>query len=319
MNSEETMNLYSTMCLGEVSLSPSSVLTHSLTNDLYDDDDGYFYEDCSIDDKILDEFNKKSFDSTDSSFDEYSSTHDSDDDDVKYDDSWGMVSLKNLMDKLASLEESLVNEQKNNRLLKEQLQKLDHRVSKNNYYRNKDIDDLYDDLNTINFKMLQLDPYTRRESLVISGINKNITQDNLEYTVLDILKTIGVSISSYEITACHRLYNKSNKYPPRTIIRFTNRKVVEFCLRNRDRLKNHKKELNMNLRFFEHLTDNNETVLKECINLEKYGLIKSYYIRNGFVKIIIADGDKPFKIIGSQILYDKFKDYYDFEYLDYMP
>ena len=137
--------------------------------------------------------------------------------------------------------------------------------------------------------------------------------------MLNILKTIGVTISSYEITACHRLYNKSDKYPPRTIIRFTNRKVVEFCLRNRDRLKYHKKELKMNLRFFEHLTDSNETVLKECINLEKYGLIKSHYIRNGFVKIIIADGDKPFKVIHSHILYDKFKEYYDFEFLDYMP
>ena len=75
----------------------------------------------------------------------------------------------------------------------------------------------------------------------------------------------------------------------------------------------------MNLRFYEHLTDSNETVLKECSDLLKYGIIKSYYIRNGFIKIITAEGDKPFKIIHPYILYDKFKDYYDHDELDYMP
>ena len=157
------------------------------------------------------------------------------------------------------------------------------------------------------------------ESLVISGIDESITQDKLEITVLDILRKIGLKISSYEVTACHRLYNKNRKYPSRTIIRFTNRKIVNYCLKNRDRLLQYKKEINMNLRFYEHLTDINETVLKECHDLVKYGIIKSYFIRNGFVKIVINDGDIPFKIIHPQILYDKFKDFFDHDELDYMP
>ena len=75
----------------------------------------------------------------------------------------------------------------------------------------------------------------------------------------------------------------------------------------------------MNLSFYEHLTDNNETVLKECSELEKYGIIKSYFIRNGFVKIVVNVGDFPIKIIHPHILYEKFKDFFDHDELNYMP
>ena len=224
-----------------------------------------------------------------------------------------------VLNKLAEMEHSLNIEQEKNILLNNKLNKLQNRY----YYKFKnltsDIDDLYDDLNSIDSKVLQLDQYSRRESIVISGIDRNITQNNLEFTVLRILRTIGLfNVSSYEITACHRLYNKNNKYPPRTIVRFTNRKIVNFCILNRDKLIEHKKVLNMNLRFYEHLTDSNESVLKECIQLEKYKIIDSYFIRNGHVKIIINAGDKPLKIYHTGTLFDKFRDFYDHNSLEYI-
>ena len=224
-----------------------------------------------------------------------------------------------VLNKLAELEHSLNIEHEKNIQLNNKLNKL-----QNSYYYkfenfNKDIEDLYDDLNSVDSKVLQLDQYTRRESIVISGIDKNISQNNLEFTVLKILRTIGLfSVSSYEITACHRLYNKNNKYPPRTIVRFTNRKIVNFCLLNRDKLIELKQVLNMNLRFYDHLTDNNESVLKECIQLEKYKLIDSYYIRNGLVKILVKAGDKPIKIYHTGHLFDKFRDFYDHNSLEYI-
>ena len=96
--------------------------------------------------------------------------------------------------------------------------------------------------------------YSRRESLVISGIPENIGQDKLENTVLDILRTVGVrNVSSYEITAVHRLpKNSRNKYPSKTIVRFTNRKIVNVALGLKANLRDARKQLNMNLRFSLH-------------------------------------------------------------------
>ena len=56
-----------------------------------------------------------------------------------------------------------------------------------------------------------------------------------------------------------------------------------------------------------------------CAQLAKYEIIDSYYIRNGFVKIVVNAGDRPNKIIHTASLHDRFKDFYDHHYLDYMP
>ena len=123
-------------------------------------------------------------------------------------------------------------------------------------------------------------------------------------------------VSSYEICACHRLAKKYNDpYPARTIVKFTNRKVVEFCIENRDRLLE-VKPLDMNLRFFHSLCGANENILSECKHLHNYGIIESYYIRNGSVKIIKKNGYKPQKINHVNVLYENlFKDFYDYEEL----
>ena len=61
---------------------------------------------------------------------------------------------------------------------------------------------------------------------------------------------------------------------------------MDFCLKNRDRLLELKQFLKMNLRFYESLFAANEETLKECIKLKRNGLVKDYYMRNGFIKII---------------------------------
>ena len=75
----------------------------------------------------------------------------------------------------------------------------------------------------------------------------------------------------------------------------------------------------MNLRFYEHLSDSNEAVLKDCIKLAQFEIINSYFIRNGFIKIVINNGDKPLKIHHTGELRYIFKNYYDHHDLDYMP
>ena len=56
-------------------------------------------------------------------------------------------------------------------------------------------------------RLIENEQYSRRENLIISGIPENVTEDALELKVLQILETIGLSITSYEIAACHGLKN----------------------------------------------------------------------------------------------------------------
>ena len=170
-----------------------------------------------------------------------------------------------------------------------------------------------DELYIMDCKIIENNQYTRRESIIISGIPDNVTQDHLEETVVSVLRTFGLhSLSSYNISACHKLWkNKNDKFPARTIVRFTNRKMVAFCLKNRDRLLEIRKDIKMNLRIYESLCVSNENVYKDCFNLKKYGIIKDYFLRNGFVKIVFADGNRVVKIKHPDDLYYYFKDYYD--------
>ena len=190
-------------------------------------------------------------------------------------------------DKLESLIDLI---DKENSSIKKELEKtrseLDNIKNANNKI-NKEIYNINEELYYMDCKIIENNQYARRESLVISGIPDNVTQNDLEERVLFILRSIGLtSITSYNISACHRLMKKNNdKYPAQTIVRFTNRKVVHFCLNNRDRLVECKNYLKMNLRFYESLCESNKKIYNKCFDLKKYGLIEEYYIRNDLLKL----------------------------------
>ena len=113
-----------------------------------------------------------------------------------------------------------------------------------------------------------MEQYSRRENLIISGIPDSVPQKDLEHKVLQVLNTIGCDISKFEIVAAHRIGRGSTKYPAQTIVRFTNRKIVSFCMTNRDRLKECRSILKWNLRFYENLCEDNEHVRKMCQKLK---------------------------------------------------
>ena len=113
----------------------------------------------------------------------------------------------------------------------------------------------------LDYRVIENEQYSRRENLIISGIPEIVSQDALEPKVLQILETIGLSITLYEIAACHRLKKHKSSFPAHTIVRFTNRKAVEFCLTNRERLIRNKQKLKMNLRFYENLCESNEMTI----------------------------------------------------------
>lgn len=186
------------------------------------------------------------------------------------------------------------------------------KLKKENRNLLKDLNNFNDDLYEIDCRLIETEQYPRRESLVITGIPDHIKQYNLEKTVIDILGRIGIRTSSYEIAACHRLFNNSkSNYPAKTVVRFLNRKMVNFCMLRRDNLIEAKTELKMNLRFYEHLCQANEIIHNECRDLKKYEHIYDFYTRNGYIKIVRNQGDRPIKIRHPNNLYDMFGEYFD--------
>ena len=138
--------------------------------------------------------------------------------------------------------------------------------------------------------------YNRRENLVIDGIPEDIKQGNLENTCLQIIHDLGFSdVSSYEVVACHRLKKRIGDTSPPTIIRFVNRKITEFCLKNRWRLKH----LNTNwvLSFREDLCDANQAILTKCEKLQNDGLVNKVFTYNGFVKVVKKCQDGSVKTV----------------------
>ena len=86
--------------------------------------------------------------------------------------------------------------------------------------------------------------YTRRDSIEIVGIDKNIPDEEIENTVIKILKSAQAKVGSklpgaLEINAAHRKNKKGD-----VIVKFTNRKFAEAAIKNRD-----------NIHEFDHLKD----------------------------------------------------------------
>ena len=137
--------------------------------------------------------------------------------------------------------------------------------------------------------------YNRRPNLIIDGIPDNVSQSELEDVCLDIIHKIGfLPVGNYEVEACHRLKKRTGDATAPTIIRFVNRKITEYCMKNRWRLKN--LGTSWNLSFREDLCAHNLAVLADCESLMKQGHFSKVYTRNGFVRVVIPNKTWPVKI-----------------------
>ena len=214
--------------------------------------------------------------------------------------------FKNVLSKLDNME-ILINSLKGEK--NELLTKLNNLSQKFETKSSSFKDELYN----MQCRITRNEQYSRRESIIISGIPENIHHQYLEENVVYILKEMGMTnIQHYDIAACHRLLkNRNSPYPAKTIVKFINRKDAEFCLRNRDRIIEIRNKINMNLRIYESLCSANEKVLADCHRLKHLGFIEEFYIRNGFVKIVINEGDSPKRIEHIDILKNTFKAFYE--------
>ena len=176
-------------------------------------------------------------------------------------------------------------------------------------------ENLQGEINTLQKKVYEVEKelyktnqYNRRQNLVIDGIPDKIPQHDLERTVVQIISKLGVHVHPREVVGCHRLVKPSNNpnSPTPTIIRFTNRKVSEICIRNKRFLD--KLRFPWKLDFREDLCEANDVIRQECEVLKERGFIHQYIVRNGFVKTISKKGDFPRKINHPDDLFSMFPD-----------
>ena len=159
-------------------------------------------------------------------------------------------------------------------------------------------------------RLVQIEQYTRRESLVFSGVPGSITQENLESFMIQVMFHLGFKhLRPDDIVACHRLWSPPNsREPSRVIIRFCNRKIVEWSLAHPENLKHVKEAMGLDLSMTEHICDKNMESLNICNWLKEKKQIFHHFTRNGFSKVVIKKGDRPVKVTHPADLRYKFVD-----------
>lgn len=160
----------------------------------------------------------------------------------------------------------------------------------------------------------QLEQYTRRNNLEISGIPNTVSDKDLESKCISILNSVDIKASSDEIEACHRLPARNNQ-PKTTIIKFTNRKIVESACskEKRIKLKNcNKIELglpeNTELYFNENLSPFYKHLSWMCRELKRKNYISGSWFRDGKLFFKYDEDSRPIRVLHQQDLYDEFPD-----------
>ena len=159
-----------------------------------------------------------------------------------------------------------------------------------------EIDDLKVSMNKVERDITVTNQYNRRENLIIDGIPDNVPQWKLERTCLEIVHKLGFrDVGVYEVVGCHRLRKKEKDITAPTIIRFTNRKIAEFCKKNKWKL-NKFNFNNWNLSMREDLCESNDKIFTECEKLKDRELLSKVFTYNGFVKVSKDRADRPKKL-----------------------
>ena len=114
-----------------------------------------------------------------------------------------------------------------------------------------------------------------------------MSDDHLEHKVLDICKSINLTVENSDIEGCHRI-GKSN--PKTTTVWFVNRKFCNLILDKKHELKkidNAKLCFQNNVKLFvsENLSPFNQRLAWKCRELRRASKIHSAFSSKGIVKI----------------------------------
>ena len=173
---------------------------------------------------------------------------------------------------------------------------------------NAEISHLKDKFYKLDCRVVETEQYPRRESLVINGIPGNIPHKDLEYTVFHILEYFGFEkLWNDDICAVHRLWSPPNSRDPApVIVKFMNRKIVQWALEHPENLAKVKDAMGFNITFSESICAKNTASFKICKWLKDQGSIHDYFSRNGFPKVVLNPGSRPVKIAHPEMLRQKF-------------
>ena len=214
-------------------------------------------------------------------------------------------------DLLSSLSKVESNLMQNITILKDEVINLKDIIVKNLQDENKRLktkvnvlENIYIDLEIQNNN---LDQYSRRNNVEISGIPQSVSDNQLEEKVVDILKAIDVNITTNEIEACHRLGKKKKN----AIVRVINRKHCLQALQNKKKLKSIDKNAigipNANLFISENLTPASSKLAFNCRKLKRDGEVEKCYTINEIFHIV--KNNKLMKLYHLKDLQELFPEY----------
>ena len=191
--------------------------------------------------------------------------------------------LVNMIDKFANLVSQMDDWKQNIQVL-----------AINNRILRKEIDELkYENNNLVESvieiekRLLRSDQYFRRENLEIMNLPESIPQRELESLIIEILRSVNINISSYNIVAVHRVGKNNRLHPRNVIIRFVNRKNAIRIFNLRKQIEQAaKNEFNFNgIRIIENLCPENKRLFNRCFKLKKLDKINYVLTTNGNVYI----------------------------------
>ena len=173
---------------------------------------------------------------------------------------------------------------------------------------NAEIMHLKDEFYKLDCRVVETEQYPRRESLVLNGIPGNVPHKDLEFTVFHILEHLGFNeLKRDDICAVHRLWSHPNSRDPApVIVRFMNRKIVQWSLEHTGNLKRVKDAMGLNITLSESICAKNTESFKICKWLKDQGSIHDYFSRNGFPKVVLERGSRPVKIAHPEMLRQRF-------------
>ena len=141
--------------------------------------------------------------------------------------------------------------------------------------------------------------YNRRNNVEISGISNEVSDQNLEQTVIGICKDSGIEVNPLDIEGCHRLplgRNATNT-TKQVIVKFGNMKHSEAMLQ-------HKKDIKQKSKVFvsHSLCPYYRFLWGKCKELQRKGRINQVFCLGAIVTVRITENSPAIKILHEKDL-----------------
>ena len=177
-----------------------------------------------------------------------------------------------------------------------------------------------EEIRKLNMRVEAMEAYSRRENLVISGLQiqsytdatssaansaSNLpvgdSNDAVTDAIVKLCSTkLGVSVGRQDISFAHRLgrASTSGRSPGLVIVRFSTRRARDLVYHARTKLKSSRENIYIN----EHLTERSSSLSKECRDLRKAHRIHSTWTYNGTTYVKVTESSSKIVIKDSSDL-----------------